>query len=74
MFQTEKDHDPFAEYKRPTIADRQSHNPYLDKANAAKRMMSPARLDPFADGMPAITFYCSIGGFYLYWHKRSIIE
>ncbi len=47
--QAEKDHDPFAEHKRPTIAERQSHNEYFRKQ--PKLVMSPERVDFFADGL-----------------------
>ena len=38
--------DPFAEHKRPTIADRQ--NEYQKRVR--NLLISPARVDPFADG------------------------
>jgi len=38
--------DPFAEHKRPTIADRQ--NEYQQRMR--NLLISPARVDPFADG------------------------
>ncbi|XP_064118804.1 splicing factor 3B subunit 1-like isoform X1 [Macrobrachium nipponense] len=42
----DKDHDPMAQYKRPTIAERE------DEYRARRRMqvISPERVDPFADG------------------------
>ncbi|MCL4128243.1 UNVERIFIED_CONTAM: hypothetical protein GTU68_042963, partial [Idotea baltica] len=42
----DKDHDPMAQYKRPTIADRE------DEYRARRRMqaISPERFDHFADG------------------------
>ncbi|KAF0294033.1 Splicing factor 3B subunit 1 [Amphibalanus amphitrite] len=44
--QAEQDYDPFADRRRPTIADRE------DEYRARRRQMviSPERLDPFADG------------------------
>lgn len=44
--QVDKDHDPMAKYKRPTIADRE--DPYRARRNL--QVISPERLDPFADG------------------------
>lgn len=44
-----ENHDPFAEHKRPTIAERQSHNEYFRKQ--PKLVMSPERVDFFADGL-----------------------
>lgn len=41
-----KNVDPFAEHKRPTIADRQ--NDYQKRMR--NLLISPARVDPFADG------------------------
>nr|CAG4640605.1 EOG090X00GC [Eulimnadia texana] len=41
-----EDHDPFAEYRRPTIADRE--NEYTSKRR--KVVISPERVDPFAQG------------------------
>lgn len=38
--------DPFADHKRPTIADRQ--NEYQQRMR--NLLISPARTDPFADG------------------------
>ncbi|CAL8147916.1 unnamed protein product [Orchesella dallaii] len=46
--QAEKDHDPFAEHKRPTIMERQSHNEYFKKQ--PRLVLSPERVDFFADG------------------------
>lgn len=45
-FQTDKDYDPFADKRRPTIADRE------DEYRQKRRMMiiSPERSDPFAEG------------------------
>ncbi|RXG67718.1 hypothetical protein Avbf_03183 [Armadillidium vulgare] len=43
--QVDKDHDPMAQYKRPTIAERE------DEYRARRRMqaISPERFDHFAD-------------------------
>jgi splicing factor 3B subunit 1 len=44
--QSDKDYDPFADKRRPTIADRE------DEYRQKRRLMiiSPERVDPFADG------------------------
>ncbi|MPC98779.1 Splicing factor 3B subunit 1 [Portunus trituberculatus] len=46
MPQVDKDHDPMAQYKRPTIADREDEY----RARRIMQVISPERLDPFADG------------------------
>ncbi|XP_065345742.1 splicing factor 3B subunit 1 isoform X1 [Cloeon dipterum] len=43
---TDKDYDPFADRRRPTIADREDE--YRQKRR--KLMISPERADPFAEG------------------------
>ncbi|XP_044755817.1 splicing factor 3B subunit 1 isoform X1 [Coccinella septempunctata] len=43
---SEKDYDPFADRRRPTIADREDE--YRQKRR--KMIISPERVDPFADG------------------------
>lgn len=44
--QADKDFDPFADRRRPTIADREDE--YRQKRRAM--IISPERIDPFADG------------------------
>ncbi|XP_076251577.1 splicing factor 3b subunit 1 isoform X1 [Rhynchophorus ferrugineus] len=44
--QSEKDYDPFADRRRPTIADREDE--YRQKRR--RMIISPERVDPFADG------------------------
>jgi len=44
--QVEKDHDPMAQYKRPTIADREDEY----RARRRNQVLSPDRSDPFLDG------------------------
>lgn len=47
MLQSEKDEvDPFADRRRPTIADREDE--YRQKRR--RLVISPERSDPFADG------------------------
>lgn len=46
LFQSEKDYDPFADRRRPTIADREDE--YRQKRR--RLIISPERVDPFADG------------------------
>ncbi|KAK8737054.1 hypothetical protein OTU49_004777, partial [Cherax quadricarinatus] len=41
----DKDHDPMAQYKRPTIADREDEY----RARRIMQVISPERMDPFAD-------------------------
>ena len=41
-----EDFDPFAEHRRPTIADREDEY----RAKRRKMIISPERLDPFAEG------------------------
>jgi hypothetical protein len=50
IFQSEKDYDPFAERRRPTIAEKE------DEYRQKRRMMiiSPERVDPFAEGLSTI--------------------
>jgi len=45
--QAEKDYDPFAERRRPTVAEKE------DEYRQKRRMMiiSPERVDPFAEGL-----------------------
>jgi len=56
IFQAEKDYDPFAERRRPTVAEKE------DEYRQKRRMMiiSPERVDPFAEGLstsPQLAFY-----------------
>lgn len=44
--QSEKDYDPFADRRRPTIADREDEY----KQKRRQMIISPERVDPFADG------------------------
>ncbi|XP_030760437.1 splicing factor 3B subunit 1 [Sitophilus oryzae] len=44
--QSEKDYDPFADRRRPTIADREDE--YRQKRR--RMLISPERVDPFAEG------------------------
>ena len=44
--------DPFAEHRRPTIADREDEY----RAKRRKLVISPERADPFAEGMIAFIF------------------
>lgn len=46
MSQSEKDYDPFADRRRPTIADREDE--YRQKRR--RMIISPERVDPFAEG------------------------
>lgn len=41
-----EDFDPFAEHRRPTIADREDEY----RAKRRKLIISPERVDPFAEG------------------------
>lgn len=41
-----EDFDPFAEHRRPTIADREDEY----RAKRRKMVISPERIDPFAEG------------------------
>jgi len=50
--QAEKDHDPFAEHRTKTVAERQSHNEYFRKQ--PKLVMSPERVDFFADDLQMV--------------------
>jgi hypothetical protein len=47
ILQSEKDYDPFAERRRPTVAEKE------DEYRQKRRMMiiSPERVDPFAEGL-----------------------
>jgi hypothetical protein len=47
ILQAEKDYDPFAERRRPTVAEKE------DEYRQKRRMMiiSPERVDPFAEGL-----------------------
>lgn len=45
--QSDKDYDPFAEKRRPTIADREDE--YRQKRG--RMIYSPERSDPFAEGL-----------------------
>lgn len=47
LFQSEKDYDPFADRRRPTIADREDE--YRQKRR--RMIISPERSDPFAQGL-----------------------
>lgn len=44
---SEKDYDPFAETRRPTIAEKEDE--YRQKRR--RMIISPDRIDPFAEGM-----------------------
>lgn len=44
--QSDKDFDPFADRRRPTIAEREDEY----KQKRRKMIISPERVDPFADG------------------------
>ena len=46
VLQVEKDHDPMAQYKKPTIADREDEY----RARRMAQVLSPDRVDPFMDG------------------------
>lgn len=46
LLQIDKDHDPMAQYKRPTIADREDDY----RARRRAQVLSPDRIDPFMDG------------------------
>jgi hypothetical protein len=67
IFQAEKDYDPFAERRRPTVAEKE------DEYRQKRRMMiiSPERVDPFAEGLsssPELAFYLGFSSF----NRRSI--
>lgn len=47
IFQSDKDYDPFADKRRPTIADREDE--YRQKRR--RMIISPERMDPFAEGI-----------------------
>lgn len=47
LLQSDKDYDPFADKRRPTIADREDE--YRQKRR--RMIISPERNDPFAEGM-----------------------
>lgn len=51
--QSEKDYDPFADRRRPTIAEREDE--YRQKRR--RMIISPERVDPFAEGLFFKTFY-----------------
>lgn len=51
--QSDKDFDPFADRRRPTIADREDE--YRQKRR--RMIISPERVDPFAEGLYSF-FYC----------------
>ena len=55
-----QNHDPLAEHRRPTIADRE--NEYQQKRRMIPGMISPERLDYFADGkyMQRLFYFFSI--------------
>lgn len=57
-----QDLDPFADHKRQTIADRQ--NEYQQRMR--KLLISPARVDPFADGKYIISRCFFL---FVYWGK-----
>lgn len=44
--QSDKDYDPFADRRRPTIAEKEDE--YRQKRR--RMIISPERVDPFADG------------------------
>jgi len=44
--QSEKDYDPFADRRRPTIAEKEDE--YRQKRR--RMIISPERVDPFAEG------------------------
>lgn len=46
ILQSDKDFDPFADRRRPTIAEKEDE--YRQKRR--KMIISPERVDPFADG------------------------
>jgi hypothetical protein len=46
-----KDYDPFAERRRPTIADREDEY----KQRRLWRILTPERFDPFAEGLCTVT-------------------
>lgn len=47
LIQAEKDYDPFADRRRPTVGEKEDE--YRQKRR--KLVISPERVDPFADGM-----------------------
>jgi len=51
--------DPFAEHRRPTIADREDEY----RAKRRKQIISPERADPFADGL--LYFFQYVFGHFL---------
>lgn len=46
FLQNDKDYDPFADRRRPTIAEKEDE--YRQKRR--RMIISPERVDPFADG------------------------
>ena len=46
LVQIDKDHDPMAQYKKPTIADKEDDY----RARRRAQVLSPDRIDPFMDG------------------------
>lgn len=54
--QSEKDYDPFADRRRPTIADREDE--YRQKRR--RMIISPERVDPFAEGWYLFSFKLKI--------------
>jgi hypothetical protein len=62
IFQAEKDYDPFAEWRRPTVAEKEDE--YRQKRQMM--IMSPEQVDPFAEGMatsPQLVFYLDFSPF-----------
>lgn len=51
-----EDVDPFAEHRRPTIADREDEY----RAKRRKMVISPERVDPFAEGKIIVDFGSSL--------------
>lgn len=49
---TDKDYDPFADRRVPRISDREDQY----RAQRRKLMISPERVDPFADGMHTLPY------------------
>lgn len=53
---TDKDYDPFADRRVPRIADREDQY----RAQRRKLMISPERVDPFADGTVSVQLFESV--------------
>lgn len=56
LLQSDKDYDPFADKRRPTIADREDE--YRQKRR--RMIISPERMDPFAEGNVKFIYLLSI--------------